>query len=277
MHRRKTLGDAGRPARRSANERATVGSERIAVVEVHDGGAVVHAGAEVDAHLLDDVAPHFGDVDLQHHLVAAADGDGVDDLVSAADQARGEIAGLLGLDRARYRAGQDDAVADAFDLNSRQRPPERGTHAIQIALDRDVIGRDLLAVGIEEHDVGLADRRADDVGALRRAHHGVGDLGIGDQHVLNVARQIDNHGFSDAERQEPCLDRSAGGNRNRVGIGIGRDDRREGRIERQRGNGRERQGANDESPQPQLIAPALTARQTCLKPKSIRELARHSF
>ena len=221
LHRRKTLGDAYDLRAVLANQRAAVGRERVAVIEVHDGGAVVHAGTEVDAHLLDDVAPYLGDVDLQHHLVAAADGDGVDDLVGAAHQARGEITGLLGLDRARYRAGEDDAVADAFDLNSRQRLPERGAHAIQIALDRDVIGRDLLAVGIEEHDVGLADRRADDVGALRRAHHGVGDLGIGDQHVLDVARQVDNHGFSDAERQKPCLDRSAGGNRHRASIGIG--------------------------------------------------------
>ena len=37
--------------------------------------------------------------------------------------------------------------------------PQRGAHAVEIALDRDVIGRDLLAGGIEEHDVGLADRR----------------------------------------------------------------------------------------------------------------------
>ena len=82
----------------------------------------------------------------------------VDDLVGAANQPRGEIAGLLGLDRARYRAGQHHAVADAFDLDSRQRLLQRGAHAVEVALDRDVIGRDLLAVGIEKHDVGLADR-----------------------------------------------------------------------------------------------------------------------
>ena len=70
-------------------------------------------------NLLDDVAPHFRDGDLQHHLVAAADDDRVDDLVGAADQPRRDIAGLLGLDRARYRAGQHDAVADALDLDAR--------------------------------------------------------------------------------------------------------------------------------------------------------------
>ena len=73
---------------------------------------------EIDAQLLDDVAPHFGDGDLQHHLIAAAHDDRVDDLFGAADQPRGEVAGLLGLDRARYRAGQNDAVADALDLDA---------------------------------------------------------------------------------------------------------------------------------------------------------------
>ena len=51
-------------------------------------------------------------------------------------------------------------------------------------------------------DVGLADRDADDVGAARRADDRVGDLGIGDQHVLDVARQVDHDRFADAERHE---------------------------------------------------------------------------
>ena len=44
------------------DQRAAVGGERVGVVEIHDRGAVVHAGGEIDAHLLDDVAPHFGDL-----------------------------------------------------------------------------------------------------------------------------------------------------------------------------------------------------------------------
>ena len=61
----------------------------------------------------------------------------------------------------------------------------------------------LLAGAVEEDDVGLADGGVDDVGALRRAHDGVGDLRVGHQHVLDVARQVDDHGLADAERQEP--------------------------------------------------------------------------
>ena len=87
---------------------------------------------------------------------------------------------------------------------------QRGAHAVEVALDRDVIGGDLLAGGIEEHDVGLADRGADDVGALRRTDHRIGDLGIGDQHVLDVARQVDDDGLADAERQEARIHLSVG-------------------------------------------------------------------
>ena len=110
--------------------------------------------------------------------------------------------------------------------------PERRAHAVEIAFDRDIIGRNLLTLGIEEHDVGLADCGADDVGALRRANHGVGDLGIGDQHVLDVARQIENHRLADAKRQKarPRLSDNAVFTRSHGG---------QRRIERQRGDDRE--------------------------------------
>ena len=76
----------------------------------------------------------------------------------------------------------------------------RRADAVEVARDRDVEAGELLAVGVEEEDVGLSDRDADQVGAARRAHHRVGDLRIGDQHVLDVARQVDHHGLADAER-----------------------------------------------------------------------------
>ena len=43
--------------------------------------AVIEAAGQIDAELLDDVALHFRDGDLEHDLVAAAHGDAVDDLV----------------------------------------------------------------------------------------------------------------------------------------------------------------------------------------------------
>ena len=258
-HRGQPLEDARSGKAVVGDQRSAKGGEWVAVVEVHDRGAVVHAGAEIDAHLLDNVAPHFRNIDLQHHLVAAADGDGVDDLVGAADQPRGEVAGLLGFDRARYRAGQDHAFADAIDLDSRQRLPQGRPHAVEVALDRDVVGADLLAVGVEKHHVGLADRSADDIGALRRANDGIGDLGIGHQYVLHFARQIDDHRFADAERKKACLDRADGRCRHRILAGIpgqflgqflvdlGRYDRHQ-RAERQRGDGRKQQGPHRSRP-----------------------------
>ena len=168
--------------------------------------------------MLDDRACDLGDRDLQHHLIAAADRDRVDDLVGAAHQPRRQIGGLLRLDRIGYRTGQHHAVAEALDLDVgvRQRLLQRGAYAVKVALDGDVVGGDLLARGIEEHDVGLADRGADDVGALRGADDGVCDLGIGDQHILDVARQVDHDRFADAERKEARIHLTIGGNRRRA-------------------------------------------------------------
>ena len=41
-----------------------------------------------------------------------------------------------------------------------------------------------------------------DVDAARRAHHDVGDLGIGNQHILDVARKIVDDRLADPESQE---------------------------------------------------------------------------
>ena len=160
------------------------------------------------------------------------------------------------------RPGQHDAVADALDLDIGVRCdlPERGAHAVEVAGDGDVIGGDLAAGGVEEHDVGLADRGADDIGALRRADHGVGDLGIADQHVLDLARQVDHDRLADAERQEARVHgagrRGRHGGRWRGAIVAG-DDRRQHRVERQRGDGRIGQGAGEERPHRQPIHPAF--------------------
>ncbi len=240
-----------------ADDRLASCREGIGVVEVYDRGAVVEAAAEVDAELLDDRSRDFGDRDLQHHLIAAADHDGVDDLFGAARQPRGEIARLLCLDRVRRGAGKYHAVAETFDLNVgiRQCLLQRGAHAVEVALDGDVIGRDLLACGIEEHDVGLTDRRADDVGALRRAYDSVRNLRVRNQHILDVARQIDHDRLADAERKKARVHLSIGGDR-RDGLIVARHGRDQGRIECHRGGGRKRQGADQKTPH-RLISPAI--------------------
>ncbi len=53
------------------------------------------AAGQVDAELLDDVALNFGDRNLEQHLIAAANGDAVDDLGAVADQPGGDVKCLL--------------------------------------------------------------------------------------------------------------------------------------------------------------------------------------
>ena len=92
--------------------------ERVGVVEVEHVLAGGKRATEIDAELLDDVALDLGDGDLEHHLVAAAHRDAVDDLVAVAGEAGGEIVGLLRFGLARHRAGQHDAVGEALDAMS---------------------------------------------------------------------------------------------------------------------------------------------------------------
>lgn len=47
-----------------------------------------------------------------------------------------------------------------------------------IGLNPDIDAGDLAAIGVEEENVGLAKRAADNIDAARRAHYGVGDLWI---------------------------------------------------------------------------------------------------
>ena len=203
--------------------------KRIRAVEIEHGGAVVEGAGQVDAELLEYVALHLGDRHLEHDLVAPVHGDAVDHLGAGADQARGDVIGLLRVGRVCRRAGEHDAIADAFDadVGIRQRPLECGAHAIQVARHGDVEAGDLPAVGIEEEDIGLPDLDADHVNAARGADHRIGDIGIGHQHVLDVGRQVDGDRFADTE---PDGARGRFARRNldhrRVRVGTGRRSRR---------------------------------------------------
>src|SRR5262249_40876516 len=93
LHRAQRGGDpfqgAGNLRRR--RERVAERGEGVGVVEVDHRGAGAEAAAQIDAELLDDFALHLGDRYLQHDLVAAVDGDAVDDALAVVDQARGDV------------------------------------------------------------------------------------------------------------------------------------------------------------------------------------------
>src|SRR6185503_4994668 len=224
LHRAQRGGDVLEAAGdRSVAQRLPGGGERIDGVEVHHRGPVIEAAGQIDAELLDHVALHLGDRDLEHDLIASAYHDAVDDLGAVADQPRRDVIGFLGLGLARGAARQHNAVgADAFDVNVgiRHDALERGAHAVEVAGDGDVETGDLAALRVEEEDVGLPDRHADYVDAARGAHHGIGDLGVGDQNVLDVGRQVDRHRLADAERDEA-----------RVGVARGHVQHRYARIQ----------------------------------------------
>ena len=75
-------------------------------------------------------------------------------------------------------------------------------HGLEDPRDRDVETTDLLPFGVEEEDVCLTDPHPDDVGAARRADHRVRGRRVGNEHVLDVPRQVDDDRFAHAERHE---------------------------------------------------------------------------
>ena len=189
----------------------SIGGERIGVVEIDDGGANAGGAGKVYAELLDEIALDFGDRYLEHDLVTTANDDRVEHLGAVADGVRRSrihkpccnIEGLLRLRLARHKSRQNHAVGtDAFnaDLGLRQDLFDCGADTVEAARYRNVEADHLLAFGVEEKHVGLADLDADDVGTPRGADDGIRDLWIGDKNVLDIARKVDHHGFSDAKR-----------------------------------------------------------------------------
>ena len=196
-----------------AAERLAVGRERIGIVEVDHSRAVAKTAGQIDAELLDDVALDLGNCDFQHHLIAAANDDGIHDLaalrnadlVGIVEHPDRDIVSLLRLRGIRHGTGEDNALADAFgiDIGIGDRLLDRGTQAVEIALHGNIEAGDLLACRVEEENVGLTDGNTDDVGTARRSHHRIGDLRIGDQDVFDIARQIDHRRLAGAQRHVP--------------------------------------------------------------------------
>src|ERR1700728_3459409 len=211
LHRLQCRGDRrGAGGETRAGERLAGGRERIGVVQIHHGRAEADRARKIDAELLDDIALDLGDRHFEHDLVAAAHHDGIDDLVARgnarararSDQTHRDIEGLLRLGLARCATAQDNALAYPLnaDVGIGQDLTDRRADAVEIAGDGDVEAGHLPAFDVEEEHIGLPDLAADNVGAARGADHGVGDGGIGDQHVLDIARQVDDDRLADAER-----------------------------------------------------------------------------
>ena len=74
----------------------------------------------------------------------------------------------------------------------------QGAH---VTLDPDIQIEDQIALGIEEKRIGLTDRLTQQIGAGRRADHGVGHFRIGDQHIRSIDGQVDDRRLVERELQ----------------------------------------------------------------------------
>ena len=122
-------------------------------------------------------------------------------MLRIADETGGDVGRSLRIAGIAHRAGQDDVVVDRFgaDAGARNEAADRAFEDADVAFDLHFQRQDLLAVGVEEEDVGLADLLADDIGASGRPDHRVGGFGIGDQHVGGRPRQFDDERFRQTE------------------------------------------------------------------------------
>jgi hypothetical protein len=130
------------------------------------------------------------------------------------------------------RAGQDDVVVDHFglDVGARDAAADQFMQSAQIALDQDLEVEQLLAAGVEEEGVRLADLQTDHINAARGADDSVDDIGAGDQHIARIFGQFDDRSLVQRQ-QQLTRDRSAAtgaddqrlrrfGARLRVAVGI---------------------------------------------------------
>ena len=145
----------------------------------------------------------FKEAHLELHLLAAADVDGVDDVVAA--EFLGDGAGLVdGLLVGGGARQQDRAVGRGnVDAGVRQLPLKSRLQAIGVQRDLEVGGADHVALLVEQHDAGDAALRTEHHERLVRERPGIGQ------------RRIANHDLREGGGRHDHL-RHALGNRERL-------------------------------------------------------------
>ncbi len=117
-----------------------------------------------------------------------------------------DIEGLLGFHRGSRHAPESiDAVSDALDLDIPvgnmlvSAPRATPLRSRVTAMSKPA---ELRPSASKKKTLVCPTATPMTIGAARGADDGIGDLGVGDQHVLDVARQVDDHGLADSERDE---------------------------------------------------------------------------
>ncbi len=182
----------------------------------------------IETELLQHLPADFRNRYLQRDLVLALDRQKIDDLrllpvfgedirvavialsrdipggrLTALEEGGGELFRLRRILRRADASGQHDVIGDDLhlDVRFRQEPAKVLLEPGNIALDCHVQADDLLPMGSEDEDVGLADSLAEKIDTTGSPRHRVSHAWVGDQNVVGVGRQIDNQGLVEAELQ----------------------------------------------------------------------------
>ncbi len=107
-------------------------------------------------------------------------------------------------------------------------PAQDAVQRLDIGLHTDFDVGDLAASRIEEEEIGLSKLAADHIRAACRADCGVGDLGIGDENVARICRQIDDRRLTEGENERGGARSAAAAIRDAQGRRVGRLHLRKG-------------------------------------------------
>jgi hypothetical protein len=117
------------------------------------------------------------------------------------DERLGDVHGLRCIRGVGNMPDQQDRVAGRLDLDlgARKGRAQGLAQDVEVAPNRDFQRRDLLAVAIHGKDRSGTVGHADDEELAGRTHHGIGDAGVGHEHFLGVAGQIDDQRLADRQ------------------------------------------------------------------------------
>ncbi len=191
------------PAGETAQESAGDAVRRILDEGVLGSSRRPDDGVEIEAQLLDDRAVHLDDLDLEHHLITAGDGDQADHLLGVAHEGGSQAHRLVDLRGVGRLAREHQAVVGRLDVDggAGQQARQGVGHRARVLVDADVEPQDLAAHPVHEGGVRAARARAHDVDAPGGGEGHVRDPGVGHHHVARVHRQLDHRRFAAGQGQ----------------------------------------------------------------------------
>ena len=120
---------------------------------------------------------------------------------AARHEDRSQVGRALGVERRLHGSGEHDVVVEQFDgdVGARNEPLQIIFQTGNVALDDEIETDDLLAVRTKDEDIRLAHALAEQIDAPRCARDSIGNGRVGDQDIISVGGQIDDHRLVEAE------------------------------------------------------------------------------